>query len=185
MEFVDILDEDGNKTDVVKPRKDAHRDGDWHRTVHVWLLNPRQELLLQKRTLTRDTNPGRFTTSSSGHISAGATSLETAQQEVSEELGVNLEKKDFEFLFTNKQPAIQTSGLYVRHLNDVYLVTLLSPLTNFKLQAEEVSGVVWIPFQEFKQRLVEEKNSFSDLGTEYLELFQILDDRYPNLKASP
>jgi len=39
MELIDILDEQGNPTGQVKPQPDVHRDGDWHKTVHLWILN--------------------------------------------------------------------------------------------------------------------------------------------------
>lgn len=38
-EFFDILDEDGNKTGRTKLRNEVHRDGDWHKAFHIWILN--------------------------------------------------------------------------------------------------------------------------------------------------
>ena len=38
-----------------KLRKEVHRDGDWHRAVHIWLLShSTNELLLQKRADDKD-----------------------------------------------------------------------------------------------------------------------------------
>jgi hypothetical protein len=38
-EYLDVLDSKGVHTGERKLRAHVHRDGDWHRTVHVWVLN--------------------------------------------------------------------------------------------------------------------------------------------------
>lgn len=58
----------------------VHRDGDYHRAVHVWIYaESTQELLLQKRSDCKDSWPGQWDISSAGHISAGDASLVSAQ----------------------------------------------------------------------------------------------------------
>ena len=46
-EYFDILDENGKKTGKTKLRKEVHKDGDWHKAVHVWIINDKNEILLQ------------------------------------------------------------------------------------------------------------------------------------------
>ena len=36
-ELFDVVRADGTPTGEVKPRAAVHRDGDWHRAVHVWV----------------------------------------------------------------------------------------------------------------------------------------------------
>ncbi|RWW44042.1 hypothetical protein BHE74_00050230, partial [Ensete ventricosum] len=58
----------------------VHRDGDYHRAVHVWIYSEStQELLLQKRADCKDSWPGQWDISSAGHISAGDSSLLSAR----------------------------------------------------------------------------------------------------------
>lgn len=58
----------------------VHRDGDYHRAVHVWIYSEStRELLLQKRADCKDSWPGQWDISSAGHISAGDSSLVTAR----------------------------------------------------------------------------------------------------------
>jgi isopentenyldiphosphate isomerase len=62
-----------------------------HPVIHLHILNSRGELFLQKRALTKDTQPGKWDTSVGGHVDYGET-IETALfREAFEELGV----KDF------------------------------------------------------------------------------------------
>nr|KJB16150.1 hypothetical protein B456_002G214900 [Gossypium raimondii] len=80
VEYLDVLTKIGKKIGVSKPRGDVHRDGDYHKAVHVWNFAERtQELLLQKRADCKDSWPGLWDISSAGHISAGDSSLITAQ----------------------------------------------------------------------------------------------------------
>ncbi|XP_052478130.1 nudix hydrolase 3 isoform X6 [Gossypium raimondii] len=80
VEYLDVLTKTGKKTGVSKPRGDVHRDGDYHKAVHVWIFaESTQELLLQKRADCKDSWPGLWDISSAGHISAGDSSLITAQ----------------------------------------------------------------------------------------------------------
>lgn len=50
MEYIDIFDENNNPTGEVKEKVQAHEDGNFHRTAHVWIMNDKKELLLQKRS---------------------------------------------------------------------------------------------------------------------------------------
>ena len=61
-------------------RGDVHRDGDYHRAVHVWIFaESTRELLLQRRASCKDSWPDLWDISSAGHISAGDSSLTSAR----------------------------------------------------------------------------------------------------------
>ena len=56
MELLDVIDEEGNVLGT-KDRKEVYKDGDLHRTVHIWIINSNKELLVQKRSPKKDTYP--------------------------------------------------------------------------------------------------------------------------------
>jgi isopentenyldiphosphate isomerase len=98
-ELFDIVDVDGNLTGVAKPRGEVHRDGDWHRSVHLWVVfetEPRT-LLLQRRGYEKDTNPGKVDVSVAGHLSAGESPTD-ALRESREEVGLVVTPEACEFL---------------------------------------------------------------------------------------
>ena len=99
-EYFDILNEKGEKTGESRSKKEAHEKGLIHRTAHVWILNSKKELLLQKRASGLRVYPDCWDISAAGHISAGQTSLEGAKREVEEELGLSLPDNMFVYLFT-------------------------------------------------------------------------------------
>uniref|UniRef100_A0A0G4FNN3 Nudix hydrolase domain-containing protein n=1 Tax=Chromera velia CCMP2878 TaxID=1169474 RepID=A0A0G4FNN3_9ALVE len=73
-----------------KSRGDVHRDGEWHRAVHIWLADNDGRVLLQKRSEHKDTHPGMWDVSVAGHIDAGGDPLRSAVREIWEEVGLTL-----------------------------------------------------------------------------------------------
>src|SRR5437667_5491731 len=71
-------------------RREVHRLGLQHRAVHVLLFNQRGEVFLQKRSMTKDTFPGAWDSSASGHLDRGETYDACALRELREELGLEL-----------------------------------------------------------------------------------------------
>lgn len=148
---MDILDAEGEKTGESKSYDEAHRVGLIHRTVHVWFLNSKNELLLQKRSANKRAYPDNWDISAAGHISAGQTSLEAAKRETEEELGVDLSGSDLKYLFTVEEHVVLNNGTYVNNeFQDVYLVRSDVNLSELKLPADEVSEVRWVGIEEFK-----------------------------------
>ena len=121
MEYLDVLTPAGEKTGRVKLRSDVHRDGDWHLSVHVWILNSKGELLMQCRSPKKDIGANKWDISYCGHVRTGSISLETALREGGEELGLDLTAEDLEMLFTATQDKT-TSQYSDREFNDTYLI---------------------------------------------------------------
>ena len=46
-EYFDLLDENGNKIGKRKLRSEVRRDGDWHKAVHIWIINNNGEIPAQ------------------------------------------------------------------------------------------------------------------------------------------
>jgi isopentenyldiphosphate isomerase len=61
-----------------------------HRSVHVLVLGTDGRMLLQKRSLRKDTQPGKWDTSVGGHVGFGQSYEEAARREAAEELGLDL-----------------------------------------------------------------------------------------------
>ena len=86
-------------------RRDAHAKGVWHRSIGVWLYTADGKVVLQKRSMLKDTNAGRWQMSVGGHVSSGQSVEESVLVEVQEELGLALKAEDLEFvgLFTKSE----------------------------------------------------------------------------------
>lgn len=59
-----------------------------HPVIHLHILNEAGELYLQKRSITKDIQPGKWDTAVGGHIDHGETVTEALHREAREELGI-------------------------------------------------------------------------------------------------
>ena len=71
-------------------RREVHRLGLKHRAVHVLVFNSRGETFLQKRSMTKDREPGKWDSSSSGHVDSGEDYDACAVRELREEIGLTV-----------------------------------------------------------------------------------------------
>lgn len=74
------------------PRREVHRLGHKHRAVHVLVFNSRGEVFLQKRSMSKDTHPGVWDSSSSGHVDTGEDYDACAIRELREEIGLIIDR---------------------------------------------------------------------------------------------
>jgi 16S rRNA (adenine1518-N6/adenine1519-N6)-dimethyltransferase len=87
-EIFDIVN-DNDEVIGQLPRRIVHRDGHKHRAVHVLVFDSRGRIFLQKRSLAKDTFPGAWDSSASGHLESGEDYAACAVRELREELGWN------------------------------------------------------------------------------------------------
>jgi isopentenyldiphosphate isomerase len=148
-ELFDVLDERGNPTGVAKPRRLVHRDGDWHRGLHIWVGGVRDGMsfvLFQRRSLTKDTWPGALDVAIGGHVRAGET-LEETVREAEEEIGLVLTVADLVAIgrrwVRGGQPPVRDN-----ELNEVFAVRCDQPLDAYQQHPEEVDAVVAVAVED-------------------------------------
>jgi isopentenyl-diphosphate Delta-isomerase len=90
-EIFDVVNERDEVIDH-KPRGEVHARGLLHRAIHVLVFNSRGEIFLQKRSMTKDREPGKWDSSSSGHVDSGEDYDACAVRELREELGLVVPK---------------------------------------------------------------------------------------------
>jgi len=88
-ELLPVVDGDDRPVGLAR-RADIHARGLSHRAAHVVLLDGAGRVYLQKRSQAKDTHPGLWTTSASGHVDPGESYFAAAQRELMEELGLAL-----------------------------------------------------------------------------------------------
>ena len=104
-EILDIYDENMNKIGTAE-REEAHKRGFWHRVVHIWIISQkdnRKYILFQKRSQSKQQQPGMFDISVGGHISSGEDVLHSALREMSEEMGIEAESHELTYIGRNKE----------------------------------------------------------------------------------
>lgn len=152
-ERLDIVDEAGNPTGETIDREMAHREGIRHRTSHVWVVrnvSGEIQVLLQKRSMDKDSYPGCYDISSAGHIPAGVDYVPSALRELKEELGVDARAEDLIFCGQRRfQFADVFHGKLFRddQVSNVYVLWLDQEAEDFQIQKEELSEVRWFDLE--------------------------------------
>ncbi len=75
-----MLDSLGRPVGKMKPKSEVHRDGDWHGAAHLWILNREGQILIQRRSPTKENWPNLWDVSVAGHIFAGEGPVEVLKQ---------------------------------------------------------------------------------------------------------
>jgi 8-oxo-dGTP diphosphatase len=141
-ELIDIFDEHWNPTGETLEKSEAERQGKLHKTVHIWIVNPRGELLLQRRSPTKKTYPNTWDIPAAGHIHTGETVMQGGIREAYEELGINIIED--QLIFISKQEE-QYGG---QHLCTEFLLKLDLPINSFTFNDSEVAEVKYIHWRE-------------------------------------
>jgi isopentenyl-diphosphate Delta-isomerase len=147
----DVVDE----TDAViaqAARREVHARGWRHRAVHMLVFNRAGELFLQKRALSKDTAPGAWDSSASGHVDAGEGYDACAVRELREEIGLRVERTPARWL---RLVACEATG---QEFVWVYRLAAEGP---FVLHPEEIERGAWFTKAEVTRRLREEPSSLA------------------------
>ena len=140
-ELIDILTPEGEPTGKTALKSEAHKNGWFHTTVHIWLFTSDEKILLQKRALTKKVFPGIWDISVAGHIGAGEEIIEGAKREVFEEIGLQLKEKDFTKIGTRIHQVTHKNGIQDNEHHHVFIAELKVPISALTMQEEEVAGL--------------------------------------------
>ncbi len=87
-EWFDIVDKEG-KAAGRAPRSVCHSGpGLLHPVVHVHIIDSKDRIFLQKRSMTKQIQPGKWDTAVGGHLLSGETVEDGLKREAAEELGI-------------------------------------------------------------------------------------------------
>ena len=179
MEYIDIFDENNNPIGEKKEKQQAHEDGNFHRTVHVWIINDKNELLLQKRSATKKTHPNCWDISGAEHIKAGETISDGAIRELKEELGVEIEEKDLQYITTIKS----TKNPKNMEFQYVYLLRCNKKIEEYIFEDGEVSDVKYIFYKDLEKMVEEKVEGLLIHVEEYKSLFKYITNKNINIRT--
>lgn len=145
-EIIDIYDENMQLVGV-KERDAVHRDGDWHRSFHCWVVGEDEAggfVVFQRRSASKDTFPNMLDISAAGHYLAGETAADGGLREIEEELGLSV-TADALIPVGLRISTCLFGAVHDYEFNEVYLLRCDQPLTAYAPSVEEVSQLVKVP----------------------------------------
>ena len=140
-ELIDIITSEGIPTGKTALKSEAHKNGWFHATVHIWLFTKDKKILLQKRAITKKVFPGLWDISVAGHVGAGEAILTAAKREIFEEIGLHIEEKNLIKIGTRIHQVSHPNGIRDNEHHHVFIAELKTPVSKLTMQPEEVAGL--------------------------------------------
>jgi isopentenyldiphosphate isomerase len=157
-ELIKTFDEDGNELGIAT-REEVHKQGYWHETFHCWFISRKEDrsfLYFQLRSELKKDYPNLLDITAAGHILAHE-SVQDGIREVSEEVGIEVSFQELSQLGVIKYSVVN-GELLDKELANVFLNDYQGTMDDFKLQMEEVSGIVKIELASFADLYFGEKS---------------------------
>ena len=142
-ELFEIVDEQGRVLGQ-RTRRECHgHPALIHQAVHVLVFNRQGALFLQRRSMQKDIQPGKWDSSVGGHMQPGETPEQAARREAGEELGWPAPLLHFAYRYLWRSP------------RESELVRTYAALSDgpFQLQASEIDEGRFWSFDDIRARL--------------------------------
>ena len=172
-ELIDIFTKNNEPTGITKMKNEAHATGLWHRVVHVWIYNSKNELLFQLRSKDKDLYPNVWDVSAAGHIGAGEDIELAAIREVKEELGISINPEDLQSHGVRPME-IRYENIINNEFFNIFSYKYNGDIKDLILQKEEVDDVKFIPFDTAKEELLTKPEKYVPGGEYWLEMIDLL-----------
>ena len=160
-ELVDVLDEKGMYTGRTETRNNCSKEGLWHKAVCLFIINSKNQVLLQKRSANKKTWPNMWDVTAGGHVLAGEFGFQAIIRECKEELGIKLDKNEITFIgsaiSSNKR-----NDIINNYFNEYYIANKEIDETKLQLQKEEVAEVKLIDKNEIIEKIKDNYNGITD-----------------------
>lgn len=156
-ELFPIVDEQDKVIGKITRNK-AHKSPNIiHRASHVLIIDSQGRLLIQKRSLTKDTAPGYWMDSVGGHVGYGEEYLNVAVKEIQEELGIKILPVNLKLL-----GKILIEAPWEKEMTQVYEYVIKDNLS-FNPNREEISEIKFVDKKTLEKILTKENFTPSSL----------------------
>ncbi|MCX7624035.1 MAG: NUDIX domain-containing protein [Thermomicrobium sp.] len=163
-ERLDVLTAEGARTGTTASRGEVHARGLWHPAFHLWIAYQERgefTVLLQRRSLTKDTMPGKVDVSVGGHFRAGEYDpgnrgsrrvLRAVCRELAEELGLAVDPGVLRWVGTRWSEAC-SAGVVDREVQELFVWLPARRPERLVPDPREVSAVLAVPVGALRRLL--------------------------------
>ena len=130
------------------PKLEAHEKAALHRAFSVFILNDKNEVMLQQRASQKYHSPLLWTNTCCSHQREGESNIEAGNRRLFEEMGIRTELKEL-FHFIYKAPF--ENGLTEHELDHVMIGNFNG---NPDINPDEVAGWKWMPIEDVKLDMI-------------------------------
>lgn len=156
-ELLFVVDEDNNPVEPLA-RDYAHKNGAWHRSCDIWVINSKGQILCQKRSMKKDVKPGKWESFFGGHLLFGEDYFGSAVKETHEELGISAAPSSLDFFKVYKSE--EEIGLPKKHRQFKYIFRLKNDgeAEDFVYEEDEIDELKWVLISTVRELLLDKKD---------------------------
>lgn len=142
MELWEVLDGEGNPTGEIMEKYDkkVFERGLYHLGSDIWIINSDNKILIQKRSTLKRLEPNVWAMTG-GSVILGENSLKTIVREAKEELDIDINADNLEFI-----TKFRTGNVWI----DTYVLRGDYDISKMKFQEDEVSDAKWATWDEIE-----------------------------------
>ncbi len=143
-ELIDIYNENMERIGETA-KKEAHRLGLWHKSIHCWLLSQaagKRYVIVQKRASCKLLMPDYFDVSVAGHYEKGEIKQD-GFREVKEEFGISVQKDSWHYLGIKFDVGISPNAIN-KEFCEVFFAEISNSMDEFVICPAEVDAVAWV-----------------------------------------
>lgn len=154
MNLVKVVDENSNDIGAVR-REHIVKLGLRHQVARIIICSKdKKHILLQQRSLDKDSCPGMWDTSASGHVDQSESPEKATLRELKEELGITIYRKSLMPLFTSYDKEVVSGGILSRESYCFYVIRDPNKL-QFTIDKTELNDARWVNIGELKTHAVQ------------------------------
>ncbi|MBQ3416332.1 MAG: NUDIX domain-containing protein [Ruminococcus sp.] len=166
MELLDLYTKDKVKTGKTVERHTKIPEGYYRLVVHVCIFDRSGKMLIQQRQTFKDGYAGVWDLTAGGAALSGDSSADAIERELEEEMGIRMD-------FSDKRPSVTIH--FKTGFNEIYLVEADIPLSELRLQYEEVRDAKYATKEEILSMI--KKGQFVPYHTGLIELLFFMKGR--------
>ena len=157
---LNTVDESG-KIIGEETREDIHNQGLLHQEIHVWFYTPKGEIIFQHREKDKDTYPDLLDATVGGHVEIGSDYENTALQELVEETGIKIEKKNLAFIQMVRSKTFDTATDKTNNvIRAIYAYRYEGKVEDLKVEKGKAIGFESWPLEKIFNISDEDKKHF-------------------------
>jgi isopentenyl-diphosphate delta-isomerase len=153
-ENVILVDENDQQIGLM-PKLEAHEKAVLHRAFSVFVLNSKNEIMLQQRALLKYHSPLLWTNTCCSHQREGETNIQAGSRRLFEEMGFRTDLKEL-FHFIYKAPF--DNGLTEHELDHVMIGYFDTEPT---INPEEVESWKWMKIEDVKNDMLQQPDLYT------------------------
>jgi isopentenyldiphosphate isomerase len=164
MELLEYFDENNEKSIAIEEREYIHKNNLWHREVAVWVMNEKNELLLQRRSSKKKQGANKFSITA-GHVEVNEQEILAAIREAKEEIGLDFSQNELKLIDIYRNE--RENNMCFSY---TYFVKTNKKIEDMTMQEDEVSELKFISIEDLEDKIRNQDEEIPFVKKPYIKL---------------